>query len=850
MRKFLFADDSPFNQRFTLVFDRRANDRSMGIRSYIMGALIWRHWVVWACLIGVTNAVNASPPPLIRPNVTLGQLGRTLNGQVDATTEKIFQFNVKIDTFDLSSSLRVFISCPNARAFAPLIVMTTHQQGVSSWQIPLPVISWSGQHHYFDFVNRTLCPSRYFPRASNDLEEYMVVTISVSTSNLTPLDFTLQLYEQRVFQVSMDQTYSFDITPSAPIFYYFPFRPSDMDMLPLLIVRSNSSLCMTLAVQNATCPVHDLDRALEFDGFYQTLDTLAGASLSPTLFPEGVFLTFMLKTDDDECVNRHSEPSLHSGTTKRIKRVEFKIQPNVTMTDYLVATFATLVFVGLIYLTVIFIFCIVWLRHRHQPQEDQESLIPVNNNEETLGANEQTEEPVNPEEMASQDCDHIETISEDSSLDETDLDALEDANFEKDVYRTKTTLYLSDLARKSPRVLAKKSDLYHWNLWTIAIFYGLPVIQLVLTFQDVSNRTGNQDLCYYNFLCAHPLGFLADFNHIYSNIGYALFGILFMAITYVRQKRHNALAVLNPRVDKALGIPQHFGMYYAMGLALVMEGIMSACYHVCPSHNNFQFDTAFMYTIAILILLKIYQTRHPDINANAYTAFGTLAFVICLGVMGVLHGNVYFWILFTSLHVLSSLFLSLQIYYLGRFRLDSGVFRRLSLVFCNDFYALLSGNCRALLPVYPDRFILLLVLNLANWGLSAYGVTVLAWKGGDFASFLLAILIGNVLLYTFFYIIMKLRHGERIGLEPALYILISCVTWSGSMYFFLNKSTSWVFSPARSRHYNQECQLLGFYDNHDIWHLLSSLSLFLDFMILLTLDDDLKVTERTRIKVF
>jgi hypothetical protein len=51
---------------------------------------------------------------------------------------------------------------------------------------------------------------------------------------------------------------------------------------------------------------------------------------------------------------------------------------------------------------------------------------------------------------------------------------------------------------------------------------------------------------------------------------------------------------------------------------------MSGCYHVCPNHTNFQFDTAFMYTISILILLKIYQTRHPDINANAYTAFGVL----------------------------------------------------------------------------------------------------------------------------------------------------------------------------------------------------------------------------------
>ena len=49
------------------------------------------------------------------------------------------------------------------------------------------------------------------------------------------------------------------------------------------------------------------------------------------------------------------------------------------------------------------------------------------------------------------------------------------------------------------------------------------------------------------------------------------------------------------------------GILYAMGLALIMEGIMSGCYHVCPNHTNFQFDTAFMYTISILILMKIYQ---------------------------------------------------------------------------------------------------------------------------------------------------------------------------------------------------------------------------------------------------
>lgn len=37
------------------------------------------------------------------------------------------------------------------------------------------------------------------------------------------------------------------------------------------------------------------------------------------------------------------------------------------------------------------------------------------------------------------------------------------------------------------------------------------------------------------------------------------------------------------------GIPKHFGLFYAMGTALMMEGLLSACYHVCPNYTNFQF---------------------------------------------------------------------------------------------------------------------------------------------------------------------------------------------------------------------------------------------------------------------
>lgn len=89
------------------------------------------------------------------------------------------------------------------------------------------------------------------------------------------------------------------------------------------------------------------------------------------------------------------------------------------------------------------------------------------------------------------------------------------------------------------------------------------------------------------------------------------------------------------------------------------------------------------------------------------------------------------------------------------------------------------------------------------------------------------------------------------------------------MYFFYHKSISWAVSilcdyscalikltfslqltPAQSRMFNQECKLLQFYDFHDIWHFLSAIGMFFTFMVLLTLDDDLSHTLRSKISVF
>ncbi|XP_065442663.1 SID1 transmembrane family member 1 isoform X2 [Chrysemys picta bellii] len=432
----------------------------------------------------------------------------------------------------------------------------------------------------------------------------------------------------------------------------------------------------------------------------------------------------------------------------------------------------------------------------------------------------------------------------DSSVEEeSDFDTMPEIESDKNVIRTKMFLYLSDLSRKDRRIVSKKYKIYFWNIITIAVFYALPVIQLVITYQTVVNVTGNQDICYYNFLCAHPLGVLSAFNNVLSNVGHVLLGFLFLLIVLRRDILHRQSLEAKDTYTLEYGIPKHFGLFYAMGIALMMEGVLSACYHVCPNYSNFQFDTSFMYMIAGLCMLKLYQTRHPDINASAYSAYASFAGVICLAVVGVVFGknNVWFWVIFSVIHIVASLALSTQIYYMGRFKIDFGIFRRVVMVLYTDCFQQCSR------PMYMDRMVLLIVGNLVNWSFAVFG---LVYRPRDFASYMLGIFICNLLLYLAFYIIMKLRSSEKLLPIPLFCIVATAVVWAAALYFFFQNLSSWEETPAESREKNRPCILLGFFDDHDVWHFLSAAALFFSFLVLLTLDDDLDSVRRDKIPVF
>ncbi|XP_050440508.1 SID1 transmembrane family member 1-like [Adelges cooleyi] len=720
--------------------------------------------------------------------------------EINASISYLFLYNYTKDFAFKPPRVKVELLETDYDVIDPLIVVVRYRSGVMSWQ--LPYVEKSQQMSY-NKAAHMLCPS------INTLNNESQIVVSISTNSKANMTFILKLDIEENFNVVLDQEVSFNITPSEPVFYYYNFLQNSS--MVLLHVKSEDSLCMTLSIQNATCPVFDSLETVQYDGLRQTVSKSGGIIISREEYPLGLFIVFVVHSDNSACIQGDYQVQRQH---LRTKYVSFIIKTTV---DF---NYQILDCVVVVCLFILIFILTAWLYNGKS--NSLKLQIPV------------LEEPTTSSYGASVDA-QPDNVSYDSSLDETDVDILKSPESWKDLIRTKSCLYVSDLAKKDYRILKAKSRLYLWNLITVAVFYSLPVIQLVFTYQKVLNESGNQDLCYYNFLCSHSLKLgpwkFSDFNHIFSNIGYVFFGLLFMLITFKREY-YNVQ-------DKNCGIPNHCGLYYAMGSALAMEGIMSACYHVCPNHSNFQFDTSFMYIICMLSMIKIYQTRHPDINANAYIVYGVLAIVIILGLTGIMYEGPVLFILFTCLHLSMCLWLSAQIYYMGRWKLDRKTPKRV-------FNHLMTAP-NPIIPKYPNRMVLLSIGILINLGLA-----VSHWfiPFGNFGNYLLTLFMVNLILYLSFYICMKLISKEKLLLWPMLFILLAIICWSASMYFYEHKSSSWTLSAAESRTYNTPCTFMDFYDNHDVWHFLSAASLFLSFMVLLTLDDDVANKPRSTIPVF
>lgn len=770
-----------------------------------------------------------------------GNFGKNYTNQTNSNSTIIYKFKYS-EIKNKTTAIRISIRLQNSiESDSPLLFVARQQRGVLSWKLPLPLENI----YEFDYASRTLCPLDQKHRTS-DIDQ--VLYAEVSTMSNKNINFSLEAIKMKNFEIISDEVRNISLTPPEPQYYMYTF-PRNVESV-IVKIESEDRKCMVLSVQDVQCPVFDLDKDVEFSGMYQTVTKQGAITVERTKYEdESFFIVLVMKPKDYDCIGIDE---IQAAGEERTKRLSLRVYGTINSSKYYQGIVGALVLFSSFYLIAFIIGLFyhgcdknrgVWIITEEQEIKDErEDLLHSDRLPGSYGATSGCQNDVMdrslPQIQAAESPEQ--TTADNDSIDSSSIDFLPDADKEKDVFRTKTILFVVDLAKKSRKRLVKNYGLFYKNLAAISIFYGLAVLQLVLTYQRVLNVTGNQDICYYNFDCAHPLGLITSFNNVFSNIGYILLGILFLILVARRDVIYNKALENDKKFDKEMGIPQHFGLFYAMGLALIMEGIMSACYHVCPNYSNFQFDTSFMYIIACLCMLKIYQSRHPDVSAKAHTSYIFIAFVILIAVIGVLYGTEIFWIVFAVCYMLAILVISVYIYYMGRWKLNKEIL-------LHTWIQIRQNICTCPRPMYKDRFLFLVLGNSINWSIAIFGAVK---HPGDFATYLLAIFILNLMFYTIYYTIMKLRNKERIHPLAILFFICAIVFWIPALYFFFGHLTSWMLNPSQSREGNKDCLIFDFYDAHDIWHFLSAISMFFSFLFILTLDDDLFSTRRDKIPVF
>ncbi|KAJ3643386.1 hypothetical protein Zmor_026100 [Zophobas morio] len=738
----------------------------------------------------ITTSVFAlTTGDLINVIIKEGIFSNRTDVTLNSTTRRLFVFTPQTPSSN-PYNVHVWTSDNNVSKDHPVVVMVEQEQDVLEWSIPLTLESSNGKGSVlFNGVSRTLCDSKILSGV-NATQNF---TVSLSTSSPDNVNVSLQVVEKGDFHLTKNKTRKISIVaPGRP--QYFLYKPDfNVDLGIEINIASNKNICFTAVVQKIKCPVYVSGQVLFEDGIRQTVITKGTIRINSANFPHGFILIILKEHAENLC-----EEACPEVICDEPPEVTIEIK-NTIPEEYILITLKVVGCIAGFYFVAILTCCFFswWEKRQQSAQPTDNNLLHGENhmNEETSRDNENS-------------TNHDTTV----------------ASLCRSIERNKI-----------------KAHNYWLHVANIAIFYGIPVVQLAVTYQEIVNKTGDEDNCYYNFGCANPGWLLSDFNHVQSNIGYIAMGFLFLGMVLHRRR-------VVP--ERKTGIPVYYGTYYAMATALISEGILSGCYHVCPTETNFQFDVSFMYVIIILYLLKLYQNRHSDLAASAYSTFTVLGCIVFIAVIGIIIDEdqprplivVPLVVVYTTLCI----YISLKIYYFHNVLTE---LQQLWMGLRESYQPLRE----MLQPQKKGRFLIIVISNICNLAFLISGTLLYVNKTLDFGTFLLVLLMGNAVLYSIFYLIMKiLIHREGISVQAVIYGVLGVALWVQSMILFLDKNTQMALSPAESRNYNQHCLewFWNFYDKHDLWHFSSAGAIYFTFMFLLCLDDNIVLKERRHIPVF
>eukprot|EP00048_Salpingoeca_helianthica_P024965 m.36737 g.36737 ORF g.36737 m.36737 type:complete len:848 (-) comp9713_c0_seq1:26-2569(-) len=481
---------------------------------------------------------------------------------------------------------------------------------------------------------------------------------AIAVSSFAPQNITLNVTLEDI-NLLLAQPRKIKLRSWSPVFLRFDFGTLQRVHFRL---RSETQEEVIVSIQNETCPLFDMPSSVQYQGKHMTMSTQGDIYADLEDGQHGVYVVVVFKPGQGCSLTK--EITITAIETLPIDQYYIKVL--IMMSWFLGPSLA------------FFTLFIIEKYRKHGFAMNEPEL----------------QEPSSPREVQ---------VNEDHDADYLVLEAPEtrpavppDVKYGWDTgtydprskyyYRSKIELRVSDLTRKPASVYIRKFRGYIMTLVAVGVFYALPVAQLVIGYLKLF-LDGQEDVCYYNFACARKAGYLPQFNNIISNSGYVILGALFLFIVYRRtyvlhNDRRNRFRkkigqemideLEGPTPETTRGLPRAHGIFYAAGIALICEGVFSACYHICPSFTNFQFDVAFMYMIAGLLTLALYQRRHSDAKAGPGSVFIMFAGLTLLNVLGVYWGSANFYIFVCCILLTSGFFLALQIYYLGQWTVDFG----------------------------------------------------------------------------------------------------------------------------------------------------------------------------------
>ncbi|XP_022792821.1 uncharacterized protein LOC111331881 isoform X3 [Stylophora pistillata] len=301
---------------------------------------------------------------------------------------------------------------------------------------------------------------------------------------------------------------------------------------------------------------------------------------------------------------------------------------------------------------------------------------------------------------------------------------------------------------------------------------------------------------------------------------------------------------------------------YALAWALCFEGMFSALYHLCPSRFTFQFDTAFMFVIAALSVVLLYNgigmqscTREVEAKRRVGAANLFLFFLVPLLIFN------YFGTMYHSeagldvkLQIPFFLFLILWFLIIALWA-GSKLLPKLCCK-CHCKCCECCCSCCTIIFVFcAFGFVLIPVLLIVLW----------STKVIEFSDAILWFCVAESCIASVgsFCVGLKCESScfsnskdrfkklwDRIcdqnccsKEECCSFFKVTCKLLYTCSILALNCFALWIFfdrettdkskSPEKSRDLNQECIFLAFFDWHDVWHISSSFGLLMGALMVI-----------------